>query len=123
GSQHFDGIVDPAGWYNSNGTLQAGAFMNASGATVASWDGTMLTNADGTANPHSYYLTNDYFTPTTYNTAHAVFYGVYDPDPNTESFNPASPDRGSLPDFVQHGLVGFTGVAGFQARPDIDLVN
>jgi filamentous hemagglutinin family protein len=120
-NQHFDGIVDPAGWYDSNGTLEKGAFVNASGTTVASWDGSTLTNQDGTANSLSYYLTNDYFTPTTYNAAHAVFYGGY--DPNTESFNPASPDTGSLPDFVQHGLGAFIGVAGFQTRPEIDLIN
>ncbi|MDR3416350.1 MAG: hypothetical protein P4L83_09200, partial [Nevskia sp.] len=40
GAVHFDGIVDPAGWYSSGGILLAGSFTNASGTTVASWDGT-----------------------------------------------------------------------------------
>ncbi|MEW6438573.1 MAG: filamentous hemagglutinin family protein [Pseudomonadota bacterium] len=44
GAQHFDGIVDPAGWYTSNGTLESGSFANASGTTVASWDGTAISN-------------------------------------------------------------------------------
>ncbi|MEW6435625.1 MAG: filamentous hemagglutinin family protein [Pseudomonadota bacterium] len=60
-AQHFDGIVDPAGWYTSNGTLVSGSFVNASGTTVASWNGSTLTNDDGTTNNLSYYLTNDYF--------------------------------------------------------------
>src|SRR6202012_4053474 len=37
GDQHFDGIVDPAGWYNSSGTLVNGSFTDASGNTVATW--------------------------------------------------------------------------------------
>ncbi|MDR3662971.1 MAG: hypothetical protein P4L86_21725, partial [Mycobacterium sp.] len=43
GALHFDGIVDPAGWYASTGTLLAGSFTNAGGTTVASWSGTAPT--------------------------------------------------------------------------------
>jgi filamentous hemagglutinin family protein len=123
-NQHFDGIVDPAGWYNSSGALEAGAFTDSNGNAVASWDGTTLVN-DGTAHSLSYYLANDYFAPSNVDTSHAVFYGGY--DPTTESFNPASPDAGSLPAFVQQpgfALANlFNGVANFTARPEIDLVN
>jgi filamentous hemagglutinin family protein len=123
-NQHFDGIIDPAGWYNSNGALEAGAFTDINGNPVATWDGTTLVN-DGAAHSLSYYLTNDYFAPTNVDTSHAVFYGGY--DPTTETFNPASPDVGSLPAFVQQpgfALANvFNGVANFTARPEIDLVN
>lgn len=37
GALHFDGIVDPAGWYTDAGVLEAGGFTNASGTAVASW--------------------------------------------------------------------------------------
>jgi hypothetical protein len=39
GAQHFDGIIDPACWYDSSGKLLPGTFTNSAGATVASWDG------------------------------------------------------------------------------------
>lgn len=177
-AEHFDGIVDPAGWYGSNGTLVAGNFQDISGNAVATWDGTALNitvpsttswtylnnganftittsyswdsstdtltgttattnNSYGTTTTatstvfsglpaaFNYFLTNDYFTPTSTNAAHAVFYGGY--NPNSESFNPASPDAGSLPAFVQQpGLklgTAFSGIANFTARPEIDLVN
>ena len=178
-AEHFDGIVDPAGWYNSGGALVAGNFEDINGDSVATWDGTALnitvpattswtyvnnganftittsyswdsstdtltgttttTNNSGTpttttatstvfsglAGAFNYFLTNDYFAPTSANAAHAVFYGGY--DPNSESFTPASPDAGSLPAFVQNpGLKlgnAFSGIANFTARPEIDLVN
>ncbi len=126
-NQHFDGIVDPAGWYDNTGTLVAGSFQDINGNPVATWDGTTLVNQDGTTNALSYYLTNDYFTPNAnaYYAPHAVFYGGY--NPNSETFNPASPDAGSLPAFVQNPGFNFgsalNGIANFQARPEIDLVN
>jgi filamentous hemagglutinin family protein len=124
-NQHFDGIIDPAGWYNSSGALEAGAFTDSNGNPVATWDGTTLVNDDGTTHNLSYYLTNDYFAPMATNASHAVFYGGYNPD--TETFDPASPDAGSLPAFVQQPGFAlsniFNGVANFTARPEIDLVN
>ncbi|MEW6435567.1 MAG: filamentous hemagglutinin family protein [Pseudomonadota bacterium] len=80
-AQHFDGIVDPAGWYGDSvagagePNLVAGAFANAAGKTVATWDGSKLTNDDGTTDNLSYYLSNDFFTPTSVNTDHQAFYG------------------------------------------------
>ncbi|MEW6439014.1 MAG: filamentous hemagglutinin family protein [Pseudomonadota bacterium] len=131
-NKHFDGIVDPAGWYDSGGNLVSGTFTDINGNTVATWTNaggvTTLSNQDGTSNSLSYYLTNDYFTPNqgAYNSAHAVFYGGYDPNQN-ESFNPSSPDAGSLPGFVQNPGFNlgnmFAGIANFEARPEIDLIN
>lgn len=43
-NKHFDGIIDPAGWYNSTGKAVAGNFTNGSGAVVASWDGSTITS-------------------------------------------------------------------------------
>ena len=127
GSKHFDGIIDPAGWYTGNtylndqSTLVSGTFKDASGTAVAVWNGSSLTNLDGSTNPLSYYLTNDYFAPATANTNHLGFYQT------------------TLVNFVR----GFNAVADFtgaqlrvgtgstaplpasllHARPEIDLVN
>lgn len=124
-NQHFDGIVDPAGWYGAHGTLTAGAFTDIKGNPVATWDGATLVNQDGTGNSLAYYLANDYFAPTEANAAHGIFYGGF--DPNGGTFDPAHPDAGSLPAFVQQPgfqLAGiFNGIANVTARPEIDLVN
>jgi hypothetical protein len=121
--EHCDGTIDPAGWYDSNGNLVSGTFTNLQGQTVLDYTAGSMTAAQLAT-----YLTNDYFTPNqgAYDSAHAVFYGGYDPN-NGESFNPSSPHAGSLPDFIQNPGFNlgntFAGVANFQARPEIDLVN
>lgn len=121
-SEHFDGIVDPAGWYTSGGALVAGAFADASGATVATWDGETLTNNDGTTNGLSYYLTNDYFTPTAANTDHETFYGYVNGDATA-----AAP--GALMGFVQSlplavsATARFANVQNFAVMPGIELDN
>jgi filamentous hemagglutinin family protein len=60
--KHFDGIIDPAGWYsadaNGNPVLVAGTFTDQNGNVVA----------NGNVN-------DDFFTPTSPNTAHQSFYG------------------------------------------------
>jgi filamentous hemagglutinin family protein len=119
-NQHFDGYIDPAGWYDSSGNLVSGVFKDASGNVVLTYTaGTMTTAQLAT------YLTNDYFTPDTYYAQHAVFYGGY--NPNNETFNPSAPDAGTVPAFIQSpGFVlgsVFAGVANFQARPEVDLIN
>ena len=97
--------------------------LNSDGSTT-----TTVVNDDGTTNNLSYYLANDYFAPNTsgYNSAHAVFYGGYDPN-LSENFNPSAPDAGSLPDFIQAPGFNFGntfgGIANFTARPEVDLVN
>src|SRR5262249_55066831 len=121
-NQHFDGFIDPAGWYDSSGNLVSGVFTDINGNVVLNY-----TAGTKTAAQLAPYLTNDYFTPNAgaYHAAHAVFYGGY--DPNSETFDPAHPDAGSLPDFVQNpGFnfgTAFANVRKFTARPEIDLVN
>lgn len=46
-AKYFDGIIDPAGWYGSNGTLVSGGFTDASGTTVATWNGTSYALSSG----------------------------------------------------------------------------
>ncbi|WP_240766794.1 filamentous haemagglutinin family protein [Paraburkholderia flava] len=112
GPKHFDSIVDPAGWYDSNGNLLAGTFTDQSGKTIAYTPGSM--NAVDLANA----LQNDYFTPTTPNADHQTFYGYQSGTTNTP---------GTLMGFVENP--GFTfenrfaGVANFHAMPGIELDN
>ena len=50
-TKYFDGIVDPAGWYNSSGGLLAGTFKDAAGNVISSWSGSSapsLTNVAST---------------------------------------------------------------------------
>jgi filamentous hemagglutinin family protein len=130
GAQHFDGIIDPAGWYDSSGTLLSGSFVNGSNTVVATWNGSALTNQDGTTNPLSYYLNTDYFTPTAANTdpsrtAHETFYGYVNGDSTAAA-------RGTLMGFVQapvaagqgfQSIANSGGIANFQETPGIELDN
>ena len=102
----FDGIIDPEGWFTSNGTLVAGSFTNASGNLLATWNGTTLTNDDGTTNDLAYYLASDIFTPTAVNSAHVDFY------------------NSKLVAFVQNPGVNagpFSGIANFHLRPGVSV--
>ncbi len=79
-ARHFDGIVDPAGWYDQSGNLLAGSFTDSGGNQLASWSNGVLTNDDGTTNNLAYYLANAYFAPDAANTAHEAFYGYLNGD-------------------------------------------
>jgi filamentous hemagglutinin family protein len=57
GQQHFDGIIDPAGWFSSQGVRVAGTWTDRNGNAVAN------------GNPE-----RDYFAPTTPNADHLGFY-------------------------------------------------
>src|SRR5262249_35202033 len=57
GAQHFDVIVDPAGWFDAQGNRVAGTWTDRSGNGIAN------------GNPE-----RDYFTPTTPNADHVGFY-------------------------------------------------
>ncbi|HVX75387.1 MAG TPA: filamentous hemagglutinin family protein [Bradyrhizobium sp.] len=122
GSQHFDGIVDPAGWYDSNGNLVSGTFYGANGTTiVATWDSATntLVSQDGKGTTLAYYLTNDYFTPSTYNTNHETFYGYDNGDVTA-----AQP--GTLMGFIETLNVSVPNsdrITNFRVTPGIDLVN
>jgi filamentous hemagglutinin family protein len=125
GGQHFDGIVDPAGWYTSSGNLLAGSFTDTSGNVLATWDGSSLTNRDGTTNDVSYYLTNDFFAPTAADTdasrtAHESFYGYLNGDDTV-----AAP--GTLMGFVEapafQPVANTAGIDNFQRVAGIELDN
>jgi filamentous hemagglutinin family protein len=98
GAQHFDGIVDPAGWYQSAGPnatpqLVAGTFTDQSGNTIdytpgtydpvmGVWTGATLSNDPGASwakikSDLATDLSNDFFTPasTSATTSHQTFYG------------------------------------------------
>jgi filamentous hemagglutinin family protein len=125
GAQHFDGIVDPAGWYDKSGTLLPGSFTDSLGDVLATWSNGVLTNSDGTNNPLSYYLANDYFVPTAANTdatrtAHETFYGYLNGDD-------AAAVPGTLMGFVQspgfQPVAGSAGIRNFQFVAGIELDN
>ncbi|PQV46060.1 filamentous haemagglutinin family protein [Paraburkholderia sp. BL21I4N1] len=119
GAKHFDGIVDPAGWYNNSvaGASQpgmvAGTWTDQTGNTLAApTTPAQLTN----------YLTSDFFTPAQANTDHQGFYGYLNGDANA-----AVP--GTLMSYVENGVSGVaaqfagTGIANFHVVPGIELDN
>jgi filamentous hemagglutinin family protein len=116
GARHFDGVIDPAGWYDASGALVPGTFADAFGYIMASWDGA---NIDGAT--LSYYLANAYFTPSAANDAHVGFYqqtlvNFVQNFAATADFSGAQLRIGgasavALPSSMQHG------------RPEIDLIN
>ncbi len=116
GAQHFDGIVDPAGWYGADGKLVAGTFTDAQGHTIAYAPGDGTTDAQLKA-----MLTSDLFTPTAgaTNADHTGFYGYVDPNTGKAA--------GTLPLFVQNFNLTNTPISGSIAnvhlRPEIDLIN
>ncbi len=115
GGQHFDGIVDPAGWYDSNGNLLPGTFKDAGGNPVAIYTGSNFTAAQLTN-----YLTNDYFTPNAANPAHDTFYGYVNGDYTT-----ATP--GTLMGFIQAPgvapIANSSGINHLQVAPGVELDN
>jgi filamentous hemagglutinin family protein len=145
GAQHFDGIVDPAGWYNSSGNLVAGTFtVQSTAATPPTFTftpsgtsdggGTLTSSATGVSTTVTEQqlengdaaigfggLVSDFFAPASgaANAAHQAFYG-YQADGTTP---------GTLMGFVEHGVQGVaaqfanTGIAGFAVVPGIDLDN
>ncbi|MGZ2747138.1 filamentous haemagglutinin family protein [Burkholderia stagnalis] len=142
GSQHFDGLIDPAGWYDGSGHLLAGTFTVPGSTPVtysyvpggASGGGTVTNNATGASIavtedqlrngiPNSGFagLTGAYFLPTTANADHANFYAY------RTIGGHASP--GTLMAFVQHGPDGVasqfagTSLPNFSVAPGIALDN
>ncbi len=131
-AQHFDGIVDPAGWYDSSGNLEAGTFTSQDGTTTLTYtpaNGTTaatLSNEPGAtpaevAADLAYDLENDYFAPTTANTNHETFYGYV----GGSSTN----GPGTLMGFVENGVQSVanqfagTNIANFAVAPGINLDN
>ncbi|MEW6342584.1 MAG: filamentous hemagglutinin family protein [Pseudomonadota bacterium] len=131
-AQHFDGIVDPAGWYDSSGNLVAGTFTSQDGQTTITYtpaNGTTpasLSNEPGATAAQvsadlAYDLENDYFAPTTANASHETFYG-YQAGSTTNA-------PGTLMGFVENGVQSVanqfagTKIANFAVAPGIDLDN
>ncbi|MFM0290104.1 filamentous haemagglutinin family protein [Paraburkholderia megapolitana] len=143
GAQHFDGSIDPAGWYDASGHLLAGTFtVPGSTSTTfsyvpggsASGGGTLTNNATGVSitltesqlkngvSTDSFAgLTGDYFVATTPNGDHITFYGYQN---GTTTNAP-----GTLMGFVQQGVNGvanqFSSVklANFSVVPGVELDN
>ncbi|KFL53758.1 filamentous hemagglutinin [Burkholderia pyrrocinia] len=121
GAKHFDGVIDPAGWYDKSGHLLGGTFtaQGTSGTPATfsftpdgSGGGTLTNQATGASasvtqaqlqNGNSTIgfggLNNMYFAPASggANSDHQTFYGYQNGDAST-----AAP--GTLMGFVQHGL-------------------
>ncbi|ULU23256.1 filamentous hemagglutinin N-terminal domain-containing protein [Dyella terrae] len=112
GAQHFDGIIDPAGWYaaNGGGAMVSGKWADASGNVLA---------APTDAATLAKYLQNDYFIPDKVDSAHTGFFGYVGGD--------ASKGAGTLMSYVQQPGYSFgnrfAGIANVQVRPGIQLVS
>ena len=115
GAHHFDGIIDPSGWYDSSGNLLSGTFYAPDGSTVAlKYKAGSLSAAQLQT-----YLTDDYFVPTKAKANHVSFYGYKNGKPG------AGP--GTLMGFVQNpGITlpaGIGSIANLQVAPGIELDN
>ncbi|MEH6420003.1 filamentous haemagglutinin family protein [Pseudomonas sp. CGJS7] len=110
--QHFDGLIDPAGWFQSNGEMVSGKWQDFTGAELRPPTREQLAD----------YLNRHYFTPDAgqSNAAHQRFYGY-----RTDEAGAQSP--GTLMGFVQNPGFAFggrfDGIAKFRARPGIELRN
>ncbi|GAB2781659.1 hypothetical protein GCM10027021_00110 [Dyella kyungheensis] len=111
-AKHFDGVIDPAGWYqfNTAGTMVPGKWADASGKIL---------DAPTDAATLAQYLQNDYFIPDSVDAAHAGFYGYIGGD--------ASNGAGTLMSYVQQPDYSFgnryANIANVQVRPGIELDN
>ncbi len=121
GNQHFDGIVDPAGWYDSNGNLVSGTFTDQSGNDALDYTAGSMTAAQLAT-----YLQNDYFTPNTgaADTAHQQFYGYQSTTTDSNGNTVTTP--GTLMGFVQTFHVtanGLSNVPNLVLAAGIELDN
>lgn len=141
GSQHFDGLIDPAGWYDGSGHLLAGTFTVPGSKPVTytyapgGTGGGTLTNIstgqsiavtedqlrNGISGSSFTGLTGAYFAPGTANADHVAFYGY--------RANGTGTSPGTLMAFVQHGPDGVasqfagTTLQHFSIVPGIELDN
>jgi hypothetical protein len=126
--QHFDGIVDPAGWYDSSGNLESGIFTSQDGSTTITYTAANGTtpaslSSDPGASPEKItqdlqaLLQNDFFAPDPANGNHQAFYGFVGNDGTTP---------GTLMGFVQHGVDSVAAQfanTGLTVVPGIELDN
>lgn len=108
-AKHFDGIIDPAGWYDAQGALLAGTWSDLAGNAVA---------APTTPAQVADYLGRYVFVADAANAAHRQFYGYADDSAGTP---------GTLMGFVQRPGFAFEARLGnlpnLRARPGIELRN
>ncbi|MGO1072792.1 filamentous haemagglutinin family protein [Lysobacter sp. CA199] len=110
--KHFDGLIDPAGWFKPNGEMVSGQWQDFTGANLHPPTTEQLAD----------YLNRHYFIPDAgqSNAEHQTFYGY-----RTDETGAQSP--GTLMGFVQNpGFdfgARFDGIAKFRARPGIELRN
>ncbi|CAI8695720.1 Filamentous hemagglutinin [Burkholderia sp. IT-111MI5] len=146
GAKHFDGVIDPAGWYDKSGHLLGGTFtaQGTSGTPATfsftpdgSGGGTLTNQATGASASVTQAqlqsgssaigfggLNNMYFAPASggTNADHQTFYGYQNGDASTTA-------PGTLMGFVQHGLDTlvdpFAGknIANARIVPGIELDN
>jgi filamentous hemagglutinin family protein len=143
GNQHFDGIVDPAGWYqvagpNSTPQLVGGTFTDQSGNNITytpgtydtangTWTTATLSNDPGASwakiqTDLANDLANDFFTPNAgdANTAHQQFYGYESTTTNSDGSVTTTP--GTLMKFVQTFDVAATAANGLANLVNANLV-
>jgi filamentous hemagglutinin family protein len=132
GAQHFDGIVDPAGWYQVAGpnatpqlvagtftdqsgntiTYTPGTYVPANGSTPAQWTPATLSNDPGASwtkikTDLANDLSNDFFAPaaSSANTNHEFFYGYL---LGTTTTTTTAPDGSITTTVVTHSNTGTT---------------
>jgi filamentous hemagglutinin family protein len=111
GAQHFDGVIDPAGWFKADGTtMVSGTWTDEKGNALAP-PADLTQQAD--------YLSRYYFTPDAANADHTGFFGYKGDD--------AASGPGTLMGFVQQPGFAFgdrfAGITNLNVRPGIELRN
>lgn len=116
GAQHFDGVIDPAGWYHYDSAT--GKPVMVSGTWTDAKGNVLTAPTDATLQS---YLTNNFFTPgaNAVNAAHQSFYGYVNGDP--------AQGAGTLMSFVTTPVFAFSnsyaGISNLQIRPGVELDN
>jgi len=128
GGQHFDGIIDPAGWYDNTGTRVDGKFttyQNTTSGVTAPQNGTTCNN--GCVTRTNTGPTDGLFTPTNAYQNHVDFYQKtlvsFVQDFNSALFNVADKQANLSANFTG-AKFGDTGSAlAGSMRPEISLTN
>ncbi|WP_148715273.1 filamentous haemagglutinin family protein [Chitinolyticbacter meiyuanensis] len=109
-TQHFDGIIDPAGWFDVTGLRVAGTWID-------HWGNPLM--PPSTPEEEALYQSRYFFTPDAANTDHQTFYGYRNGD--------AAQGPGTLMGFIQNPGFAFESrlahLPNLRARPGIELRN
>ncbi|HEY4078702.1 MAG TPA: filamentous hemagglutinin family protein [Rhizomicrobium sp.] len=115
GAQHFDGIIDPAGWFKADGTMVSGTWTDQQGNPLS---------PPMDADTLKAYLAVNFFTPDTdpvtgANTDHQTFYGYKNGD--------VAQGAGTVMGFIQSPNFSFeprlSAITNLQVRPGVELRN